>query len=124
MPEAVKVAIRCPRALYGSEEYTATVEVSNIKETALSGVAVEPQLVPGIVISTQEAASSSEPEPLEDQRRTLVTELEEQMARAYERARFRELNPTQRVFVAYARIPDVMAALLTGARPRAFPIPY
>jgi hypothetical protein len=124
VPDKLKISVRFPRVLFGSEEYTAIVEVTNVAEKALSDISVDPQLLPGTPLSARDNPSYSELDQLEEEKRNLIRELEEQIARAYERERMRRLSVTERVLIAYARTPDIIAAMLTRTRPRTFPIPY
>jgi hypothetical protein len=86
MTEKLKVSLRFPRALYGSEEYSLVVEVTNLTDRMLTDIAVDRQLLSGVALSSlQGSPSSSELDDLDDQKRRLVQELELHAQKAYER---------------------------------------
>ena len=113
MPEKLKVSLRFPRLLFGSEEYSLVVEVTNLTDRVLTDLEVERQLLPGVPLSIQESPSYSELDDLDNQKRQLVQELEALVEKAYERKRMRKMSATDRLIFLYANIPIIAASVLT-----------
>lgn len=131
MPDKLKISLRVQSTIVGSEEYTISVEVTNITEKALANISVEPQLLPGRPISLRESPSHSELDHLEEQKVSLIRELEEQVAKAYEKAILRKKTAFERFMAIYSRMDEIVAESIAsfftkGPRkiPKYFPIPY
>ncbi len=73
-----------PKEIYGSDNYSVTVEVTNLTDTVLNISSIYPELIPGKIISAEESATTSELDELEELKRKLVRELDVQVSMAYE----------------------------------------
>lgn len=124
MSSKIKVALKISKELYGGQDYTIIVEVTNTSDKPLTSIEVDPQLIPGTILSQQETESYSELDELQERKRRLFREMEEQVATAYEQQRLRKLNIRQQVVLVYARMPDVIASMITRTRAKMFRVPY
>jgi hypothetical protein len=113
MPEKLKVLLRFPRLLFGSEEYSLVVEVTNLTDRVLTDLAVDRQLLPGVPLSVQENPSYSELDDLDNQKRQLVQELEALGEKAYERKRMRKMSAIEKLMLFYTNIPLITASIVT-----------
>lgn len=73
-----------PKEIYGSDNYTVTVEVTNLTDTVLNVTSIDPELIPGEIISAEESATTTELDELEELKRKLVRELDLQVSKAYD----------------------------------------
>ena len=73
-----------PKEIFGSDNYTVTVEVTNLTDTVLNINSIDPELIPGDIISAEESASTTELDELEELKRKLVRELDLQVSKAYD----------------------------------------
>ncbi|EGW39087.1 hypothetical protein [Desulfosporosinus sp. OT] len=95
MNDKIKVSLRFPRTLFGSEQYSVVFEVTNIGNKALSEIAVKPLLIPGIPLNRKELPSSTEFDKLQNQKMKLLKEMEEQIAEALERESKKKMGRTE-----------------------------
>ncbi len=123
MAERLKLSARFPRSLYGTEEYSIVVEVTNLTDKVITDVDVDRQLLPGVPLSLRETPSSSELDELDVQKQKLVTELEAHAHEAYDRQQLRKLSIFQGFVYALASIPTVAASVLTKTSPNIVELP-
>lgn len=120
----MRIDLKTSRGRYGGQDYSIVVDVTNVGDRPLSAVEVDPQLIPGTVLAEAESESTGALDELQESKRRILREMEEQVAAAYEKQRIRKLSFSERLILAYARMPDVIASMITGNRPRMFRIPY
>jgi hypothetical protein len=80
----LKVSIRTPKEVFGSEVYIVFVDVTNLTSKLIEGVSVTHQFLPGI-LHLQEAPIESEMTEHQRKKQRLVREMERQVAVAYRR---------------------------------------
>lgn len=116
MPEPVRVDITASDEITGSGEYTVAITLTNVGPGEVTGVQVQPQVLPGKLVTRQiELRESEEPE-LQSRRRALIEEMQMQVTRAYEREVYRKMNPVDRFMFSLIRAVDVYAAVFSGRR--------
>lgn len=84
MTEYIIGRLYLPKELYGSDEYSISVELTNLSDSPLIISSISPELIPGEILSVDEATTTSEIDDLNELKRRLVKELELQVAKAYE----------------------------------------
>ena len=84
MTDKIIGRIITPKEIFGSDNYTLTVEITNLTDTILNISSINPELIPGDIISAEESASTTELDDLEEQKRKLVRELDIQISKAYD----------------------------------------
>jgi hypothetical protein len=84
MTENIIGRLYFPKEIYGNDEYSITVEITNLSDSALIITSIAPELIPGEILSIDEANTTSEVDDLNDLKRRLVKELEIQVAKGYE----------------------------------------
>lgn len=84
MKENITGRIFMPRELYGSDEYSITVEITNLTDSPITINSIVPELIPGKILFVEESEVTSEIDNFEEQKRKLVKELEMQVEEAYD----------------------------------------
>jgi len=97
MPDAVRIDLVIPNEIVGSAAYTVAVTVTNTGSSEVRGVQVQPQVLPGRLLTRQVEVRDSEESQLESRRWALIEEMEAQVAKAYRRQRLRGAGPEVRV---------------------------
>lgn len=113
MRDSVALEISVPDEIVGSAAYTVVVSITNSGPSDIARVEVEPQVLPGRLLSREIELRNTEESDLEARRRALILEMEAQVARAYERQVYRGLNAFEQVMFALIRAFDIYAALFS-----------
>ncbi len=95
MSEKLKLSLRCPPIVFGSQVYTIIIDVTNVCDKPLSGINVEPQVVPGTVLAVQDSPARTDRDELGEKKFKLLRELQIQIVRAY-RSQARKDTPGSR----------------------------
>jgi len=107
MNDKIKVSLRITKTLFGSEQYSVVVEVTNIGKKALSEIVVERQLMPGIPLNTEVLPSDSEFDQLQNQKMKILKEMEVQIAKAFETESKKKKGDFKRSFEELLRVTRV-----------------
>lgn len=123
MDKLLKLNIKIPKDIIGSNKYSLQLEITNMTDKKIVIDSIEPDILPGLLISKNKSDSLSELDELEYEKKSLVDELEMQLARAYERQKMRNFSIYERVIYLYASMPEIIAASLTKTKPTlSFPL--
>jgi len=87
MPEPIRIDVAVPNEIAGSAAYTVAVTITNTGSADLQGVQVQPQVLPGRILTRQVEVRDGEESELEGRRWALIEEMESQVVRAYIRQR-------------------------------------
>lgn len=117
MNRHLKLNIKTPTEQIGSSKYTLQLEITNLADSKVYLDEIDPDIIPGIVISKNQTDTASEIDSLEFEKKEIVEELEMQLARAYDRQKFRKLNPIAKVLFIYGSMPELIAASITKTKP-------
>ncbi|MBI3136483.1 MAG: hypothetical protein HYZ14_17540 [Bacteroidetes bacterium] len=117
MNRHLKLNIKTPTEQIGSSKYTLQLEITNLADSSVYLDEIDPDIIPGIVISKNQTETASEIDSLEFEKKEIVEEIEMQLARAYDRQKFRILNPFAKAIFIYASMPEIIAASLTKTKP-------
>src|ERR1043166_2084956 len=116
MPDPVRVELSASDDITGSSEYTVAITLTNVSSGDITRVQVQPQVLPGKLVTRQIEIHESEESELEARKRALIEEMEMQVARAYEREVYRKMNAADRFAFSVIRALDIYAALFAGRR--------
>ncbi len=105
-----------PKSVYGGQIYSMAVDITNIGDTAITNIEVDPQLIPGVLIMREETDNQTEKDKLEEKKRRIFREMEQQVSKAYEMQRYRKLSLPEKIAYSYASMPEVLASSITGLK--------
>lgn len=117
MNKYLKLNIKIPTEQIGSSKYTLQLEITNLADLKVYLDEIDPDIIPGVVLSKNQTDTASELDSLEFEKKEIVEELEMQLAKAYDRQKFRNLDPISKIVFIYASIPELLAASITKTKP-------
>ncbi len=123
MDKLLKLNIKIPKDIIGSNKYSLQLEITNMTDNKIIIDSIEPDILPGELISKNKSDSLSELDGLEYEKKSLVEELEMQLAKAYERQKIKDLNIFEFFIYIYTSMPEMIATLITKTNPTlSFPL--
>lgn len=117
MDKLTKLTIKFPNDKFGSSKYTIQLEITNVSDYKIFIDAIDPDIIPGIILSKNQTNSVSELTNLEFEKNEIVEELELQLNQAYNNQRFASLDAFTKIIFIYGSIPELLAASLTKTKP-------
>ncbi|HJP95865.1 MAG TPA: hypothetical protein VJ843_00680 [Candidatus Saccharimonadales bacterium] len=111
MEEKIKVVISTEAQLFGSSQFTLLVNVINVHNHEVVDLDVEPSILPGKLIYASAGPREVELGELEAERRTLIKEMERQVARAYEKKRLKDMTFAEQFLYGFSNVFGVYMSL-------------
>jgi len=124
MSDNVNIVIEAQDQIYGSMAYTVSVKLINGSNNDLESITVDPNLIPGRLVSFSEKATEEiEVDELESQKRRLIDELETQIDKAFMKYRLRDMTFAQKFDLAMTELVNGYVSLFTlGKQPKSYPV--
>jgi len=108
--EKIKVDIKTPKTIFGNENFTVIVEITNLLDEPIDSLSIDELVFPGTKATLKEHPNYSELDILTEQKNAIVREMEAQVAKAYERQRIRNMSGMTKFLHLYSYF---MSALFT-----------
>lgn len=116
MTATVRTDLLTPDQITGSSPYTVSVTIINTGDSELTGVEAQPVAIVGRLLGSEVEVKDAEEGELEARRRALIEEMESQVARAYERQKFKALSFADAFAMSLVRTVDAYASIFAGRR--------
>ncbi|KXX69329.1 hypothetical protein [Flammeovirga sp. SJP92] len=117
MNKLLKLDIKVPSEQVGSSKYAIQLEITNLGDKKIYLEDIDPDIIPGVILSKNQSDSLSELDELEFEKKEVVEELELQLAQAYQKQIFIKMDVFTKIIIIYAQMPELIAASLTKSKP-------
>ena len=102
--ERIKINIITPKTIFGNEEFTVIVEITNLMKQPIHNLMVDELIFPGTKSTLKENPNYSDLESLITYKNTIAREMESQIAKAYERQRLKDMTALERFTYIYTEL--------------------
>lgn len=117
MDNLIKLNLKLPNGKFGSSKYTIQLEITNVSNGKIYFDEINADIVPGVIISKNLTNSISELTLLELEKKEIIEEMEFQLTTAYSKKKYSELDFLTKLFIAYASLPEIIAASIMKTKP-------
>ncbi len=114
--EHISINLVTPENIAGSQEYSASLNITNISGLPISDLQVFNTLSAGRALSTNDDLDASNLTELEDKKRRLIKELEKGVESAYARKRRKKITLSEALALALIEMIDVYASFFSKNR--------
>ena len=102
--------------IVGGAEYSITVRISNISNTAITDLIITTSLSAGMELSGTTEVENSGIDELEEKKRRIIREIEKQIQSAYSKQRYRKLSFSDKLALSVAEVIEMYASFFSKRR--------